>query len=184
MLFLFPYKSPCNCGSAENSLGKLKLKQVTGISDAYGFKLLCGWDMWNFPHRLAKIYATPLNLHWVASHRLNRLNKNVTDLLPCSATSLSPFLKADGFKFFAAHFLCVFCFSAASCVSLLSGAMSCRGAVPFCLPIWGSGPMSLLPPEASFFYTPSVATTAYFLFWFVYLLTYYGLMSCALIPNF
>ena len=38
-------------------------------------------------------------------------------------------------KFFAAHFLCVFCFSAASCVSLLSGAMSCRGAVPFCLPI-------------------------------------------------
>ena len=34
MLFLFPYKSPYNCGSAENSLGKLKLKQVTGISDA------------------------------------------------------------------------------------------------------------------------------------------------------
>ena len=45
MLFLFPLSSPYYCVSAENSLGKLKLKQVTGISDAYGFKLLCGWDM-------------------------------------------------------------------------------------------------------------------------------------------
>ena len=103
--------------------------------------------------------------------------------MPCSATSLSPFLKTDGFKFFAAHFLCVFCFSAASCVSLLSGAMSCRGAVPFCLPIWGSGPMSLLPPEASFFYTPSVATTAYFLFWFVYLLRSYEFVLLSQISN-
>jgi len=34
MLFLFPYKSPYNCASAENSLGKLKQKQVTGIGDA------------------------------------------------------------------------------------------------------------------------------------------------------
>lgn len=25
-------------------IGETKLKQVTGISDAYGFKLLCGWD--------------------------------------------------------------------------------------------------------------------------------------------
>ena len=37
--------------------------------------------------------------------------------MPCSATSLSPFLKTDGFKFFAAHFLlCVLLFCRFLCI--------------------------------------------------------------------
>lgn len=79
--------------------------------------------------------------------------------MPCSATSLSPFLKADGFKFFAAHFLlcrflCIF--------AVWSDVLQRSCAILLAYLRFGTDVTTTA--RGILFYTPSVATTAYFLF--------------------
>lgn len=114
---------------------------------------------------------------------LTQIKQKCHRLMPCSATSLSPFLKADGFKFFAAHFLlCVLLFCRFLCIfAVWSDVLQRSCAILLAYLRFGTD-VTTTARGILFLYAVS---SHYGVFSFLICLpTYYGLMSCALIPNF